>query len=76
MQPHSPNSQEMDLPKLARPARDALIAAGYLRLEQLTNVSETQLLKLHGMGPNAIKQLRAALQERGLSFADADGEHP
>ncbi|WP_338779842.1 DNA-binding protein [Metabacillus sp. FJAT-52054] len=55
-------------PKLAKPAQRALAGAGYVRLEQLTEVSEKELLKLHGMGPKAIGQLREALQEKGLLF--------
>ena len=63
--------QESDLPiDLARPAQRALHEAGYLRLEQLTKVSETELKQLHGIGPNAIKKLRQALGAKGLSFAD------
>jgi DNA-directed RNA polymerase alpha subunit len=54
---------------IGRPALNALAAAGYTRLEELTSVSEAELLKLHGMGPKGIRILRAALQERGLSFA-------
>jgi hypothetical protein len=63
--------QESDLPiELAAPARRALVGAGYLRLEQLTKVSEAEIKQLHGIGPNAIKQLRRALGAKGLSFAD------
>ena len=63
--------QESDLPSgLAAPARRALVGAGYLRLEQLTRLSEAELKQLHGVGPNALKQLRHALEARGLSFAD------
>ena len=63
--------QESDLPiDLAAPARRALIGAGYLRLEQLTNVSETELKQLHGIGPNAIAKLRRALGAKGLLFAN------
>ena len=63
--------QESDLPiELSRPAQRALSEAGYLRLEQLTNVSETEIKQLHGIGPNAIQQLRRALEALGLSFAD------
>ncbi|MFD3274276.1 DNA-binding protein [Paenibacillus dendritiformis] len=63
--------QAIDLPdKLAKPARRALIAAGYVRLEQLAKLRESELLKLHGMGPKGIDQLRRALADRGLSFAD------
>lgn len=66
-------SQAIDLPdKLAKPARRALIAAGYVRLEQLAKLRESELLKLHGMGSKAIDQLRRALADKGLSFADKE----
>ncbi len=61
--------QEDDLPKLASPARRALASAGISRLEQLTRLSEAELKQLHGIGPNAMEQLRRALADRGLSFA-------
>jgi len=65
------DEQESDLPAtLAAPARRALAGAGYTRLDQLTAISERELKKLHGMGPKAIGQLRAALDAKGLSFAD------
>ena len=63
--------QESDLPiELAAPARRALVGAGYLRLEQLTKLREVEVKQLHGIGPNALKQLRRALDAKGLSFAD------
>ncbi len=62
---------ESDLPiELAAPTRRALIGAGYWRLDQLTMMSEAEVKQLHGIGPNALKQLRRALDARGLSFAD------
>jgi hypothetical protein len=61
-------TEETDLPKLAAPARRALIGAGYTRLEHLTKAEESEIMKLHGMGPNAMKVLRDALRERGLSL--------
>lgn len=62
--------QESDFPKgLSAPARRALEGAGYIRLEQLSTVSESDLKKLHGMGPKALILLRSALEEKGLSFA-------
>jgi hypothetical protein len=64
-----PQEQTNDLPKTSAPAQRALTAAGYHRLEQLTQVSEAELLRLHGMGPKAIGILRQALQEKGLAFA-------
>ena len=61
--------QKNDLPpKLASPARRALAAAGVVRLEQLTKFSEEEVKQWHGIGPNALAQLRFALQARGLSF--------
>jgi hypothetical protein len=53
---------------LAQPALRALAAAGYTRLDQLTAVREADLLKLHGMGPKAIRILREALMAKGRSF--------
>jgi uncharacterized protein YdhG (YjbR/CyaY superfamily) len=62
------SDDEMGFPKLAAPARRALSDAGYTRLDQLAQVSEADLTKLHGMGTTAIAALREALHERGLSF--------
>ncbi len=62
-----------DLPvEFSNPARRALIQAGYSRLDQLATVRETEVKRLHGVGPTAIAQLRRALEQRGLSFADVD----
>jgi hypothetical protein len=61
---------ESDLPSgLSRPARRALDRAGYTRLKQLAGVTEAEVLRLHGMGPRALDQLRSALAARGQSFA-------
>jgi len=54
------NRRGSNLPsELVAPARRALDAAGYVRLEQLASVSEAELAPLHGIGPNALKQLCA-----------------
>lgn len=61
---------ESDLPRgIGAPATRAITGAGYWRLDQLTGISEAELLKLHGVGPKAIDVLRRALAEKGLSFA-------
>ena len=60
-----------NFPKLAAPARRALANAGYTRLEQLTQVSEAEVMRLHGMGPKALEQLSQALKAKGLAFAEA-----
>ena len=59
---------ESELPKLSGPANRALEDAGFYRLEQFTEVTEADLLKLHGVGPKAIRILNEFLKEKGLSF--------
>lgn len=60
---------ESDLPRgIGAPATRALRAAGYTQLEQLVGVPERELAALHGVGPKAIRVLRTALDERGLSL--------
>jgi uncharacterized protein YdhG (YjbR/CyaY superfamily) len=66
------SKRESDFPKLGAPAERALAGAGYMRLEQLTQVTEVDLSRLHGMGPNALGRLREALTLNGLSFARAE----
>ena len=58
-----------DLPKLAAPAQRALAGAGISNLKQLSKHTEAEIAKLHGIGPNAITALRAALKSKGLAFA-------
>jgi DNA-directed RNA polymerase alpha subunit len=53
---------------IAKPALRALRAAGFTNLEQFTKTTDKELLKLHGVGPKAIRLIRAALKELGLSF--------
>lgn len=62
------NTPNTDFPKISQPALRALNGAGYTRLEQLTNISENELSKLHGMGPKALGILKVALEAKGLSF--------
>lgn len=57
-----------NFPKIGRPATQALAAAGYTNLKQLTKVTEAELAQLHGMGPKALGILREALKAEGLSF--------
>lgn len=67
----SSDSESSDFPvKLSKPALRALEGAGFFRLKQLTKVSVSIIMKLHGMGPKALEQLRTALAAQGLSFAN------
>jgi hypothetical protein len=62
---------QIDLPDdLAGPARRALLQAGLRRLDQVRSLNEAELLKLHGVGPKAIEQLRRALDARGQKLTD------
>jgi hypothetical protein len=66
------DEQESDFPVgLSNPARRALASAGYKRLERLSAVSENEIGRLHGVGPNALAKLRSALAARSLSFLQA-----
>jgi predicted flap endonuclease-1-like 5' DNA nuclease len=65
--------QDSDFPRgIGNPARQALHVAGYHRLDQLTGLTEAELLRMHGVGPKASRVLREALAAQGLSFAGED----
>ena len=60
---------DRDLPAgLGRPAERALEQAGYRRLDQFGAVTEADLLRLHGVGPKAVRLLREALAADGRGF--------
>ena len=59
---------ESELPWMSKPANRSLYHAGYFKLEQFTEVTEKEILNIHGVGPKAIRMLKEVLQERGLSF--------
>ncbi len=56
------------LSAIVAPARRALENAGITTLNQLSKMSELDVLKLHGMGPATIPKLRSTLKLKGLSF--------
>ena len=53
---------------LAQPALRALAGAGITNLMDFTKIKESDLARLHGIGPNALCKIKAALEEHGLSF--------
>ena len=55
---------------LSAPARAALEQAGISTLTKLSQYSEREILKLHGMGPKSLPILRQALSEAELAFAE------
>jgi len=62
---------DQDLPAgPAAPARRALAAAGYSRLDQFTELTEAEVRQLHGMDPKAIEQICLALAAKGLTISN------
>ena len=53
---------------LGAPARRALEREGIATVEQLAKYSESDILKLHGMGPSTIPKLKSALKAKELTF--------
>lgn len=56
------------LSKLSAPARRAFENKNITTLIQLTQYSEVELLKLHGVGPGSLPKLRDALEAAGITF--------
>ncbi|MGV3623119.1 MAG: DNA-binding protein [Archangium sp.] len=54
-----------DFPReIGRPATNALLHAGYTKLAQVLKLTDEALLAMHGVGPVAVKRLRAARPSR------------
>jgi DNA-directed RNA polymerase alpha subunit len=56
------------LARLSSPARNALLHEGIDTLQKLSEYTEKQILKIHGIGPSSLPTLRASLVDAGLSF--------
>jgi predicted flap endonuclease-1-like 5' DNA nuclease len=57
-------------PRMGKLATRELANHGYTRYDQLTRVSAVELLRIHGIGPKAIRILDEELAGRGLAFLD------
>ncbi len=55
--------------RIGKVAARELARNGYTRYDQLTVVTSKELLKIHGIGPKAIRILDEELRAKGLSFA-------
>jgi len=53
---------------LAKPAQRALTNAGITSLKQLSEFKEDEIIALHGIGKNALENIRKALADEGLNF--------
>ncbi|SHE55429.1 hypothetical protein SAMN05443144_10219 [Fodinibius roseus] len=54
--------------KIGAPARRALEHKGIITLQQLSELTEEEVLELHGMGPSTLPKLNEALASEGLTF--------
>ncbi|MGW7976529.1 DNA-binding protein [Staphylococcus xylosus] len=57
-----------DLPKIGKPATNALHNLGVKSLEAVSKYERTELLGIHGVGPKAIELLEEALKANDLNF--------
>jgi len=62
--------ENLDLPKIGRPAITALANVGITTLSAAASYGRANLLGLHGVGPKALRLLDEALAERQLTWAD------
>jgi hypothetical protein len=61
---------DTDLPKkLAAPAMRALSSIGITHISQVARLTEREIKRLHGIGPDAMVKLKAALKRRRLAFS-------
>lgn len=59
------NEEAHELPKeIGAPATQALLAAKITSLSQISQLSDHELLTLHGVGPKAIRILREHVNRR------------
>lgn len=60
---------------ISAPARRALENNGILTLEKLSEYSEKEILKFHGMGKSSIPKLEKLLSENGLTFKNQKSDN-
>jgi hypothetical protein len=67
-------TDESDLtPRIGRTALRALALDGYTRYEHLAAAEGADLLRIHGVGPKAVRILEEELAARGLSSSTKEG---
>jgi predicted flap endonuclease-1-like 5' DNA nuclease len=55
-----------EIPRISRPADDALAAAGLTTLEQVARTPRKEVAALHGMGPKGVRILAEAIERAKL----------
>jgi DNA-directed RNA polymerase alpha subunit len=56
--------------KLAKPAQRALANEGIKTLDQLSQLTEAELMQLHGIGKNALQTIKTTMREHQIHFQD------
>ena len=64
---------EILLNRLGCPAQRAIRSTGVTTSEQLSNMTEEEIINLHRIGKNAMKTILATLEETGLSLSSTKG---
>ncbi|MFC4223089.1 DNA-binding protein [Lysinibacter cavernae] len=62
------------LPKISAPATRALNARGVFTLEQAEQLSDAELLALHGFGDKGLRILKAAIADRNQANTALPGD--
>ncbi len=58
------NESVHEFPKeIGNPSTDALVAANITTLEQVSRMSDKELLTIHGVGPKAVRVLREHIKK-------------
>lgn len=65
---NSEKENNLDFPKIGAPAERALLNAKIKNLNDLSKLRETDVVRLHGMGPKALGILKSALKKAKMSF--------
>lgn len=60
------------LGSLGSPARNALLSNNIDTLQKLSQFSEADILKMHGIGKSTIPKLKLALEAEGLCFSQTN----
>lgn len=55
---------------LSNPARNALLHHGIDTIQKLSEYTEKEILKMHGIGKASLPTFRKALEEQGLTFRE------
>ncbi len=63
-------TKPIELPRLASPAQRALASAGIRHLNDLAGFRESDIARLHGIGPNALTTLKETMRINNIQFLE------